>query len=105
MRVKGIRVDQDYAEQAIAQIDGRIDEALQDFPQGFNPARTGDVHAWMTEQGAASPYLTGTGKPSYTQKILEHSGRARRSFTFGSSSRRARPSFRPCSAWIASIPS
>ena len=74
MRVKGIRIDQDYAEQATRQIDRRIEEALLEFPQGFNPGRTGDVDAWMTEQGEASAYRTGTGKPAYTQKILEHTG-------------------------------
>ncbi len=73
MRVKGIRVDKAYAEQAVAAIDQRVDKALQHFPQGFNAARVDEVHAWMTSQGAASQYLTGTGKPSYTSKTLEGS--------------------------------
>src|SRR4029078_4018894 len=32
-----------------------------------------ELHAWMTSQGAASQYLTNTGKPSYTSKTLEGS--------------------------------
>ena len=73
MRCKGIRVDKAYAEQAVAAIDERVDKALQHFPQGFNAARVDEVHAWMTSQGAASQYLTNTGKPSYTSKTLEGS--------------------------------
>jgi DNA polymerase I len=71
MRVKGIRVDKAYAEYAVAELDRQIDQALQSFPQGFNPGKIDTLHAWMTEQGAASHYLTGTGKPSYTSKTLE----------------------------------
>jgi DNA polymerase-1 len=73
MRVKGIRVDQTYAEQAIATLDDRIEKALQNFPQGFSPTRVDELHAWMTAQGAGSPYRTSTGKPSYTSKTLEGS--------------------------------
>ena len=71
MRVKGIRVDKTYAEQAVATLDKRIDQALQLFPQGFNPSRIVELHDWMTAQGAASRYPTKTGKPSYTSKTLE----------------------------------
>ena len=71
MRVKGIKIDQAYAEQAVATLDREIDQALQSFPQGFNPGKIDTLHAWMTEQGAASHYLTGTGRPSYTSKTLE----------------------------------
>ena len=53
MRAKGIRVDQGYAEQAVAMLDGQIDQSLQGFPQDFNVARGVAVHDWMTEQGAA----------------------------------------------------
>jgi DNA polymerase I-like protein with 3'-5' exonuclease and polymerase domains len=73
MRCKGIRIDKAYTEQAVATLDERIDKALQNFPQGFNPARVDELHAWMTGKGAASQYLTGTGKPSYTSKTLEGS--------------------------------
>ena len=71
MRVKGIKIDHAYAQQAVATLDKRIDQALQRFPQGFNPARIVELHDWMTGQGAASQYRTGTGKPSYTSKTLE----------------------------------
>src|SRR3954468_22915101 len=73
MRVKGIRIDKAYAEQAVTALDQRIDKVLQNFPQGFNAARIVEVHAWMISQGAASQYLTSTGKPSYTSKTLEGS--------------------------------
>ena len=78
MRCKGIRVDKAYAQEAVATLDQRIDQTLQNFPQGFNPARIDEVHAWMTGQGAASQYLTGTGKPSYTSKTLEGSEAGRK---------------------------
>ena len=71
MRVKGIKVDQAYAERAIALLDRQIDEALQAFPQGFNPARIVELHEWMTEHEAASPNRTKKLKPSYTAKLLE----------------------------------
>jgi DNA polymerase-1 len=73
MRIKGIRIDKAYTEQAVATLEERIDKALQHFPQGFNPARIDELHTWMTGKGAASQYLTGTGKPSYTSKTLEGS--------------------------------
>ncbi len=78
MRVKGIKIDQAYAENAVALLDKRIDEALQSFPQGFNPSKIVELHAWMTDQGAASRYLTGTGRPSYTSKTLEGSEAGRK---------------------------
>ena len=71
MRVKGIKIDKAYAEEAVATLDKRIDQALQNFPQGFNPSRIVELHHWMTQEGAASTYVTGTGKPSYTSKTLE----------------------------------
>jgi DNA polymerase-1 len=73
MRVKGIRVDKSYAERAVAALDGQIEEALQAFPQGFNPARTSELHEWMKEHDAASPNLTKKLKPSYTARFLESS--------------------------------
>ena len=73
MRRKGIRVDQAYAEDAVARLDERIDKSLQNFPQGFSPGSSDQLHAWMTSQGAASQYRTHTGKPSYTSKTLEGS--------------------------------
>jgi DNA polymerase-1 len=73
IRTKGIRIDQSYAENAVATLEQRIDQALKNFPQGFNPSRIDELHAWMTGQGAASQYLTNTGKPSYTSKTLEGS--------------------------------
>jgi DNA polymerase-1 len=73
MRCKGIRVDQSYAEYAVALLEQRIDKALQSFPQGFNPGKLDELHRWMTDQNAASQYLTNTGKPSYTSKTLEGS--------------------------------
>jgi len=73
MRVKGIRVDQAYAERAISLLDRQINEALQSFPQGFNPARTSELHEWMSEHDAASPNLTKKLKPSYTARFLESS--------------------------------
>ena len=71
MRVKGIKVDQAYAERAISLLDSQIDEALQAFPQGFNPARLTELHEWMTDHDAASPNVTKKLKPSYTAKFLE----------------------------------
>jgi len=73
MRCRGIRVDQAYAEDAVARLDERIDKSLQNFPQGFSAGSTDQLHAWMTGQGAASQYKTNTGKPSYTSKTLEGS--------------------------------
>jgi DNA polymerase-1 len=74
MRVKGIRVDKAYAEQAVATLDDGIDKALQNFPQGFNPGKVSELHTWMSSRGAASQYTSPkTGKPSYTSKILEGS--------------------------------
>src|SRR3954470_22529442 len=73
MRIKGIRVDTAYAEQACDQIDRDITQARVGFPQDFNAARTKLLHQWMTDQGAPSPYQTKLGKPSYTARILEGS--------------------------------
>ena len=73
MRVKGIRVDQAYAERAIATLDAQIEQALQGFPQGFNPGKIIELHEWMSEHDAASPHLTKKLKPSYTSKTLEAS--------------------------------
>jgi DNA polymerase-1 len=77
MRRKGIRVDQTYAEDAVARLDQRIDKALQHFPQGFSPGSTNELHAWMTSHGAASQYRTSLGRPSYTSKTLEGSAAGR----------------------------
>src|SRR4051812_3992763 len=73
MRVKGIRVDQAHAERAVASLDTQIEQALQGFPQGFNPGRIDELHSWMSDRDAASPYLTKKLKPSYTSKTLEGS--------------------------------
>jgi DNA polymerase I len=73
MRVKGIRVDQAYAERAVVALDRQIEHALQGFPQGFNPGRVNELHTWMSDHDAASPYLTKKLKPSYTARTLEAS--------------------------------
>jgi len=73
MRVKGIKVDQAYAERAVSALDSQIEQALQGFPQGFSPGRIDELHSWMSDRDAASPYLTKKLKPSYTSKTLEGS--------------------------------
>lgn len=70
MERKGIKIDTEYLQTTLSQIEQRVERALEALPPGFNPRSPRQVQAYV-EQFATNWPTTDKGNPSFTEKWLK----------------------------------
>ena len=71
MERKGINVDEEYIDNLVKYLEGRIDEIMSGFPEGFRPTSPKAMQALMEEHGHTNWPKTPTGRPSFTADWLK----------------------------------